>query len=127
MIEIATLASWTLSRSEFRLVTIVAILILAGMGALLCALWIGQIRDFKDLNSAKFEVLNAMAPLVRFGPTDDRISYEPFSNEWKILQNKEATREVSAMKIVALRSSNAEFLVPTAFRWLFVLIIGVAI
>jgi hypothetical protein len=127
MVAMATLASWSLSRPDFRLVTIVAILMLAGMGMLLCTLWIGQIRDFKALNNAKFEVLNAMAPHVQFGANDDRASATPFAREWEILKTKEATQEVYTTRIVALRSSNAEFLVPTAFRWLFAFIVATAL
>jgi hypothetical protein len=97
------------------------------MGALLCSLWIGQIKDFKDLNAAKFEVLNAMAPWVRFGKDDDRVSASPFVREWEILKDKQATRQIEAMGIIALRSSNTEFLVPLAFRWLFLLMILAAI
>jgi hypothetical protein len=96
----------------FRLIMIGAILVLAGMGWLLCSLWIDQIRDFKELNSAKFEVLNSMAPLVQFGADTALISATPFEREWVILETKKATREVGTLKIIALRSSNAEFLVP---------------
>jgi len=106
---------------------VIAIVILAGMGVLLCSLWIGQIRDFKDLNSAKFEVLNMMAPLIRFGADQTLVSARPFEQEWSILDKKKATREVDTMEIVALRSSNAELLVPRAFRWLFALITAASI
>ena len=61
MIAVASLTTWASSRPDFRLIMLLAILILSGMGALLCVLWTGQIRDFKELNAAKFEVLNAMA------------------------------------------------------------------
>jgi hypothetical protein len=101
---------------------LLAILILAGMGALLCSLWTGQIRDFKELNAAKFDVLNLMAPSIRFGSEDNLTSATPFAREWEILKAKKATQEMAAIQIIALRSSNAEFLVPTAFRWLFLLI-----
>lgn len=120
---IAALANWSTSRPEFGLITICAVGMLAGMGVLLCALWIGQIRDFKALNNAKFDVLNEMAPLVNFGSGDERISAVPFDREWKSLEAKKATREVEGMKIFALQSSNTEFLVPKAFRCIFFVII----
>jgi hypothetical protein len=126
MVAVAALASWASSRPDFRLVMLLAILVLAGMGALLCALWIGQIRDFKELNSAKFEVLNAMAPSIRFGADDSLVSATPFIREWDILKAKQATQEMVAMNIIALRSSNAEILVPAAFRWLFLLMLASA-
>ena len=127
MLAIAGLAGWASSRLDFRLVMLLAILVLTGMGALLCSLWTAQIRDFKDLNAAKFEVLNTMSPLVRFGADDALISATPFAREWEILKARQATREVNTMKIIALQSSNAEFLVPAAFRWLFFLIMAAAL
>jgi hypothetical protein len=123
IVAVAVLANWSVSRPEFGLITVGAIVTLAGMGMLLCTLWIGQIRDFKSLNNAKYAVLNAMAPLVRFGPKDDRLSATPFAKEWEILKARESTREIENMKIFALRSSNTEFLVPTAFRWVFGLMV----
>jgi len=92
------------------------------MGTLLCILWTGQIRDFKELNAAKFDVLNMMAPSLSFGEDNAIVSATPFAREWELLKKREATREVDAIRFVAMRSSNAEFLVPFAFRWLFVLI-----
>jgi len=126
IVAVSGLTTWSLSRPEFGLVAIGAVLMLAGMGVLLCSLWRGQIRDFKALNNAKFEVLNAMAPQVQFGANDEQISAAPFAREWEILKANEATREMEAMRIFALRSSNTEFLVPTAFRWLFWLMIVAA-
>ena len=127
IVAVAVLANWSVSKPEFGLMTAGAIVTLAGMGMLLCTLWIGQIRDFKALNNAKYDVLNAMAPLVRFAPKDDRVSATPFAKEWEILKAKDATREIESMKIFALRSSNTEFLVPTAFRWLFGLTVLAAV
>lgn len=120
MIAIATLANWSSSRTDFRLVVLAGLIILAGMGALLCVLWTAQIRDFKQLNAAKFEVLNSMAPGIHFGADADVKSATPFAREWEVLLAKQATQEVYAINIVALKSSNAEFLVPIAFRWLFI-------
>jgi hypothetical protein len=119
IIAIAGLANWSPSQPGFGLVIFAVILMLAGMGMLLCTLWIGQIRDFKELNDAKFKVLNAMAPLVQFGAGDARTSATPFEREWKIMDEKKATRKVSSMRIVALGSSDTEIFIPTAFRWLF--------
>jgi hypothetical protein len=127
LLAVAGLASWGMQQPVFRLVMIGAILMLASMGWLLCSLWIDQIRDFKELNSAKFEVLNSMAPLIRFGADGALISARPFENEWKILEAKKATREVGTLNIIALRSSNAEFLVPRSFRWLYSLIVVVGV
>ncbi len=124
---IAGLAAWAWPKAEFRLLAAAADSSLAGMGAIFCTLWIGQIRDFKSLNNAKFEVLNAIAPRVAFGEGDDgRVSATPFAKEWEILQRREETRAIETPHIVALRSSNIEYLVPKAFRLLFIASVVVA-
>jgi hypothetical protein len=128
IIAVAVLANWSVSEPEFGLITIVAVLMLAGMGTLLCTLWIGQLRDSKALNTAKFHVLNdIMAPKVQFAPKDERKSANPFDIEWKKVKELDQASKVYSMEIVALRSSNAEFLVPKAFRWLFIFIIVVTL
>ena len=123
MTAIAAITSWTLERAEFRLVMIMSVLVLAGMGMLLCVLWVGQIRDMKDLNNAKFDVLNAMAPHVQFEHDTSLTSAEPFAREWKLLEAMKAARPVATMEIIAMRSSDTEIFLATAFRWLFLLIV----
>ncbi len=64
---IATIISWSIDKPEFLIMGLATIVLLAGMASLYCTLWIGQIRDLKELNNAKFSVLNEMAPFVAFG------------------------------------------------------------
>jgi hypothetical protein len=124
---VAGLTAWAWPRPEFRLFAAAADSSLAVMGAIFCTLWIGQIRDFKSLNNAKFEVLNAIAPRVRFGKEDDeRVSATPFIKEWEILQRREETRALETPQIVALRSSSIEYLVPKAFRIIFIACVAVS-
>jgi len=123
---IAALAVWSWPRPEFRLFGAIVDSSLAIMGAIFCTLWIGQIRDFKSLNNAKFEVLNSIAPRIAFGKEDDgRVSAIPFAKEWEILQRREETRALETPRIIALRSSSIEYLVPKAFRIIFVVSIMV--
>jgi hypothetical protein len=118
---IAGLTAWAWPRPEFRFFAAFVDSSLAAMGAIFCTLWIGQIRDFKSLNNAKFEVLNAIAPCVAFGKEDDgRVSATPFAKEWAILQRREETRVLETPQIIALRSSSIEYLVPKAFRLIFI-------
>jgi len=126
VVAIAGLFNWGLTTPAFLIVAVVAGVLLSGMAALFCSLWIGQIRDFKELNNAKFTVLNHMASHVTFGDTegDPRVSYCPFQREWEALQEAKAVQEVATQKIIALKASNMEYLVPKAFRVLF---IGVAV
>ncbi len=128
LIGIAGLSSWGASHSGFRLLVVLAIVFLAGLGFGLCRLWIEQIRDYKSLNGAKFSVLNAIAPLVKFEADDTIVSATPFAREWAILEKENAARKISAMNdITALQSSDAEFFVPNSLRRLFAAIVFTAV
>jgi len=125
VVSVAALINWGLSQPAFLIVSVLAVILLSGMATLFCSLWIGQIKDFKALNNAKFNVLNSMAPHVVFSDrdSDPRISYCPFEREWRALEDVKALQEVASQQIVALKSSNMEFLIPKAFRILFIGII----
>jgi len=118
---VGLIAGWGMSKPERFVASDIVVSLLCGIAALYCTLWMGQIRDYKELNNAKFSVLNAMAPLVVFSEKDNdqRSSFLPFEKEWKALQESMAAREVLGMKIVALKSSNIEYLLPKALRLLF--------
>jgi hypothetical protein len=121
---IAAIISWSLGKLAFLITGIVSVVLLAGMAALYCSLWIGQIRDLKELNNAKFSVINEMASFVSFGDgnNEDIISFKPFEKEWDALKKAKIAKEVKSIEIIALKSSNIEYLIPKAFRVLFVLI-----
>ncbi|HZH31745.1 MAG TPA: hypothetical protein VEY11_13360 [Pyrinomonadaceae bacterium] len=129
VVAVAAISSWTIANLEFFAVGIGIVIILSIMAALFCSLWIGLIRDYKKLNNAKFDVLNEMASDVVFSSetNDTRVSYEPFKKEWDKLKQSEAVQEVSSINLIALKSSNIEFLIPKAFRVLFFVIIFLAI
>lgn len=125
LVAIATIARFSLTTAALIWVGIAAIAILSSMATLFCALWIGQIRDFKKLNNAKFAVLNDMAPRLEFHVEHPGIvgSYSPFDREWKKLSELDALNEVGRSNIVALKSSNIEYFIPKAFGVLFVAIL----
>ncbi|MGR3759250.1 RipA family octameric membrane protein [Roseobacteraceae bacterium NS-SX3] len=129
LVAVAVLINWSLAKPSFILLSLAAVIVLSLMAALYCTLWIGQIRDYKALNNAKFDVLNSMAPRIAFGEseTDPRISFCPFEKEWDSLQKANAVEEVYRSNLVALKASNMEYLIPRAFRILFLGIILAAI
>jgi len=123
----AAIISWSISKPAFLIDGVAAVIILSGMAALYSTLWIGQIRDLKELNNAKFTVLNEMACYVSFGDgNNDRVvSFKPFEREWEALRSAQIAQEARSINIVALKSTNIEYLIPKAFRALFVLIMVV--
>lgn len=124
LVAIAAVTGWGFRRPAFLIVAVIAILLLCVMAVLYCTLWVGQIRDFKTLNNAKFTILNEMAYCVCFSedPADSRVSYRPFEREWTELERVRALSKVTSSKILALRSSNIEFMIPRTFRALFALV-----
>ena len=122
------LFTWAIANPNFMVVSLTGLVVISFMAALYCSLWIGQIQDFKQLNNAKFTVLNRMAAYIRFSSsdTDNRKSYCPFDKEWAILKESKAVQEMYKTNIIALNSSNIEYAIPAAFRILFILIIAAA-
>lgn len=130
VLAIAVVANWSVSNSPYRYAGFTLITAVSIMAAVYARLWLKQILDFKSLNTAKFEVLNEMAPLLKFisenGEDKKVVSYEPFRREWDILKNLNALQapKNQRFKFKALKSTNAELFVPNAF---FVIFLSTAI
>jgi len=121
LLAIAAIVRWGVTSAEFRWVSVGAVVFLSLMAILFCQLWLAQIRDFKRLNDAKFEVLNRMAPLLDFD-TDHpgRVqSYCPFQREWDRLKDEGAVDRVRKINVIALKSSHMEQFIPRAFQLVF--------
>jgi hypothetical protein len=121
LVAVATITNWSLPNTRLIWVGLAADVLLCLMAILFCALWIGQIRDFKNLNNAKFSVLNEMAPTVDFDTANPGAitSFCPFDKEWKKLGELSALQEVARSNLVALKSSNIEYFIPKAFATLY--------
>lgn len=129
LVASACILNWAASNPGFLGIAILIVIVLSAMAMLFCSMWVGQIHSFKMLNTAKFEVLNQMAPRVSFSPSsDERVSYSPFEKEWELMQKKiQALEEITDTNILALKSSKIEYLIPKAFRLLFGFVIVMAI
>ena len=125
LVAIAVLTKWSLTTASLIWVGFVAVAVLSTMAILFCFLWIGQIRDFKKLNNAKFAILNEMAPQLDFHPErpGEVTSFCPFDKEWKKLSELDALSEIGRSNIIALKSSNIEYFIPKAFAALFASIV----
>jgi hypothetical protein len=125
LVGLAAIVKWGVVSSEIRWVGVTAVALLCTMAVLFCQLWLAQIRDFKKLNDAKFEVLNQMAPLLDFDPSNpNRVrSYQPFEREWNRLKDEGAVNKVRKLNIIALKSSHMEQFIPRAFQLVFVTVL----
>ncbi len=121
LVAIAAITKWTFTSVVALSVGLTAVGTLATMACAFCLLWIGQIRDFKKLNNAKFAVLQEMAQDIEFDPDHPGVlvSYQPFAKEWQKLSELNALNEVENTSLVALRSSNTEYFIPKAFAVIF--------
>lgn len=121
LVAVATITNWSFTSHRLFWIGLTADLVLCSMAILFCVLWIRQIRDFKSLNNAKFEVLNEMAPRVDFDVANPRAvtSFCPFDKEWERLKNLKAVRAVDNSSLIALNSSNIEYFIPKAFIFLY--------
>lgn len=60
-------------------------------GVIVCSLWLIFIRNFKLLNTAKFDVINTM---------EKDLPAKPFSDEWDKLQKTKKYRDGTKLEIV---------------------------
>jgi hypothetical protein len=129
LITIGITLSWSSSHASFIFVSALGALFLSAMAFFFCGYWIKQIDDFKALNTAKFAVLEKMAPKVIFDQSVTPIakSFEPFKKEWENMSAARAlqplpSRVDRALGALALKSTRQEYFLPQAFRALFVVI-----
>ena len=126
LLAIGVILGWASSHDTFLLAGIIGILVLSAIACIMCFFWLRQIDDFKALNTAKFQVLNNMAPMVTFeganGASPAR-SFNCFDKEWQELTRAQALQSPSSNSFVrGLRSSSAERFIPRAFGAIFALI-----
>lgn len=125
LVAIAGLIKYSVSNEPFFHIGLVIALVLSGMVILFCCLWVGQIKDFKSLNHAKFDVLKEMAPHLEYDPEHPGVlkPFCPFEKEWNKLEEMKALQEKGKTSFVALKSTNIEYYIPKAFIVLFVLVL----
>lgn len=124
VVAIGVIWQWAIKNPDYFFSGLLLVIIISGVASVFCSLWIGQIRDFKKLNQAKFEVINEMSRNLTF---DSQISesgiksYIPFDKEWEKLSAINALQEAQKNNVIALKSTNTEYFIPKAFRLIFVL------
>lgn len=60
-------------------------------GVVVCSLWLAFIRNFKLLNTAKFNVINTI---------EKQLPAKPFSDEWEKLQKTKKYRDGTKLEII---------------------------
>jgi hypothetical protein len=109
-------AAWCYEKSGLELIGPIIVGAISILAIFFCLYWNGQLWSFKDLNAAKFTVLEEMAGRVVFPDYRERSvrSMNPFFREYEILieQNKLVKNRRG---LLLLRSIRAETTVPKSF------------
>lgn len=123
---IGTIIGWSFDKPILPL-TLLATTVISALAAAFCRWWWLQIEAYKALNSAKFKILNEMAPRVVFKEDVGKPvgSYEPFDREWKILQATNSLEQYK--KGLALGSTWSELTIPKSFLFLYLIICSVSL
>lgn len=124
---IGAISSWSFGKPDVQPYAVFVVGAISVLAAIFCRWWWRQIVSYKDLNGAKFDVLNEMAPLIVFPDEPSCKSYEPFAKEWDALEKKKALGQFKAR--LALGASLSELTVPITFMTAFcaILLISVTI
>jgi len=121
-LAIAFLWNWSLTNDDYDVAGIIVAMIMSLIASVFTFYWIQQIKDYKSLNNAKFNVINGMSQKLYFPNESNKEkieSYEPFAKEWEELKSLSAVQKKKKFRIIALKSSNLEYFIPKAFRLIF--------
>ena len=122
-LAITFLWKWSLTNPKYYFTGIFIVFILSLIALIFTFYWIRQLKDYKSLNTSKFNVINQMAKSLYFSSEsyyDKVVSFEPFSKEWDEMKKLSALQEKKRFNIIALKSSNLEYFIPKAFRVIFI-------
>lgn len=131
LIGIGFLWNWSIDNPSYSYLSLTLVWVLAVVAALYTRLWLAQIKGYKQLNAAKFDVLNKMAPNIVFSDQLSNldievISYNPFQKEWEEMEKLGGLQKKKRFNIIALSSSNQEYFIPQSFLGIFLLIMFIA-
>ena len=116
----AVIFNWGADRTgQDFIVSYMAIALLSFLAIIYCIGWIRMITDFKQLNDAKFKVMKVIAERMRFETEygEEPVSYNPFDEEWKLLDKERALTLVGKSKM--LSASRFEYALPCILIFVF--------
>ncbi len=114
---VGAISSWSFGKPDVQPYAVFVVGAISVLAAIFCRWWWRQIVSYKDLNGAKFEVLNEMAPLIVFPDETSCKSFEPFAKEWDAMERKKALGQYKTR--LALGASLSELTVPITFMTAF--------
>lgn len=112
---IGAIASWSFGNQDIAPYSVAIVGTISALASIFCIWWWRQIISYKQLNGAKFVVLDQMAKKLLLNTIDSQIccSFEPFRKEWEIMKNNDALK--SGKWGFAMSATIPEIVVPIAF------------
>ncbi len=109
-------ASWCYQKQGLEVIGPLVTFTIAVLAINFCIYWNGQLWSFKELNAAKFQVIEEMAERVVFPDYRERSvrSMSPFMREYQILTERNKLVE-NRRGLLLPRSNRAETTVPKSF------------
>lgn len=108
--------SWCYQKTGLEVMGPLIMATISILAIIFCLYWNGQLWAFKELNGAKFQVLEEMAVRVVFPDYSTRYvrSINPFMREYQILTDRKKLVQ-SGKGLLLQRSNLAETIVPKSF------------
>lgn len=125
LVAIAFVWKWASEKTDYFFCGLLFILVISFFAFIFCRLWLGQMQDFKNLNTAKFDVLEKMSKDLFFEETPRHtklISFQPFKKEWEYLKKEGLLKERRGTSALAMGATRIEEFLPKAFMFMFILI-----
>lgn len=118
---IGAIVSWSYDKDQIAPIAGLAVFLVSLLAAVFCFWWWKQIISYKELNSAKFQILNEMAEKLVFPDGEEQVSsHRPFEKEWRLMEKGETLGKFGT--VLALSASPSELTVPKSFLAAFLFI-----
>lgn len=124
---LAVAGGWIYDKGDVVRAGAIGLAVVCLLASIFCVYWIFQLLAFKDLNAAKFKVLEEMAENLAFPDytLSDVRSKNPFAREYEILKGAEKLYYVGGREV--LKAHFTEMVVPISFLAFFLLFGGFCI
>jgi hypothetical protein len=113
---IGIILAWSFEKKEVWHLTLPVVAIVSFLAILFCRWWSSALISYKDLNAAKFEVINKMAPGVVFPSSSLKVmSFRPFEREWDELKARKGLQKYKGDYALTV----SELVIPKSFMLIF--------
>jgi hypothetical protein len=93
LLAIGFLWNWSIDHIKYSYPCLTLVCLFSILAAIYTRYWLEQVKSYKRLNTAKFDIINKMAPDIAFDnqlfdkEIVDIVSSEPFKKEWEEVES----------------------------------------